>query len=70
MNNSESINNQLLPHIRAIKPYSGVDPMEAMAAQALHLAALATHGDLGDIVATRQFSIESGILRERERAPT
>ncbi|PKB63821.1 MAG: histidinol-phosphate transaminase [SAR202 cluster bacterium Io17-Chloro-G2] len=34
MNNSDSIKNLLLPHIRSIKPYSGVDPMEAMAAQA------------------------------------
>lgn len=39
-------------------------------AQAGGAVILATHGDLGDIVATRQFSIESGILRERERAPT
>ena len=34
MNNSDSIKNLLLPHIRRIKPYSGVDPMEAMAEQA------------------------------------
>ena len=34
MNNSESIKALLLPHIRRIKPYSGVDPMEAMAEQA------------------------------------
>ena len=34
MNDSETVKNLLLPHIRRIKPYSGVDPMEAMAEQA------------------------------------
>lgn len=34
MESQETLRNLMLPHIRGIKPYEGVDPMEAMAEQA------------------------------------
>ena len=34
MKKQETLRNLLLPHIRRIEPYEGVDPMEAMAEKA------------------------------------
>ena len=34
MNNIEDLKDMMLPHIRRLKPYQGVDPMEVIAERA------------------------------------